>query len=185
MSEEDNNINDSENKKIRKTITGKHVAVFLKDGFKKAMSVDTDTLVLSKRIKRRTVDLYSNFKDILAIFINSFLILFYFFVNLFRDAKKMPVAFRRAADNNFRLGLENLKKNNLIDARIRLLLSDIFYNKSSTTKYYIAYVYYRQNNFTKSLKYLKKSLAIKSDNIRAIELLKLIEDELNKKSIDN
>ena len=60
----------------------------------------------------------------------------------------------------------------------------MFYGKSATTKYYIAYVYYLQENYKKSLKYLRQSLAIDSSDERSLELLKLLENKIMKKNID-
>ena len=101
---------------------------------------------------------------------------------MFYSFKRMPHAFTRAAQNNFRIGIEMLKLNNLIDARIRFLLSNMFYSKSPTTKFYIAYVYFLQRNFKKSLKYLKQGIDLDSSNERIKKLLFQVEEELNNKS---
>lgn len=177
---EDNNKQEIKSGKNR----AKQVVEFFKDGLKKSFSLDNDSIIVSKRIKERSFDLYNNFIDVFMIFFNAIAIIFYYFLGMFISLKDVPHGISRAAHNNFRLGLENLKKNDLIDARIRFLLSNMFYSKSATTKYYIAYVYYLQENYKKSLKYLRQSLAIDSSDERSLELLKLLENKIMKKNID-
>ena len=152
---------------------------FFSNGVKKTFSSTANTSDAIRHIKQRSTDLYSGFSNIFSVFITSFAILFYYIIGFFRLTKNIPQALSRAAQNNFRLGMEALKINNLIDARIRFLLSNLFYGKSATTKYYIAYVYYRQQNITKSLKYLKQALFIDNQHSRSLELLKEIEKQLH------
>lgn len=154
---------------------------FLVNGAKKTMSPNVTNTNTAKYIKRRSVDMCNETLDILSIFWLSFGIIFYYILGIFKMAKNVPHAFRRAAQNNFRLGVEALASNNLIDARIRFLLSNLFYNKSATTKYYIAYIYYIQHNFSKSLKYLKQAISLQPNHKRSRELLKIIEIELKNK----
>lgn len=160
-------------------IDGGKIASLAVSGFKKAMSSTVgEEVYVAKRIKARSYDLYANIRDFGSIILYTFLIIFYAMLGLFRLLMDAPHAFRRAAQNNFRLGLTALKAGNLIDARIRLLLSNMFYNKSATTKYYISYVYYLQGNYTKSLKYLKQSINIDATDKRANDLLLKIETAL-------
>ena len=164
-----------------KKADGNKIASLAIKGFKRAMSSTVgEEVYVAKRIKARSYDLYANFRDFGSVIWNSILIVFYAIIGLFRLIIDTPHAFRRASQNNFRLGLESLKAGNLIDARIRFLLSNIFYGKSATTKYYIAYVYYLQGNYTKSLKYLKQSINIESDE-RSATLLSKIEEALGEK----
>ncbi|GEM_PF-7105860 len=160
-------------------IDGGKIASLAVKGFKRAMSSTVgEEVYVAKRIKARSYDLYANFRDFGFIIWTTIQIIFYAIIGFFRIIKDFPRAFRRASQNNFRLGLIDLKAGNLIDARIRFLLSNMFYGKSSTTKYYIAYVYYLQGNYTKSLKYLKQSISIDATDERANALLLKIEEAL-------
>ena len=164
-------------------IDGNKIASLAVKGFKRAMSSTVgEEVYVAKRIKARGYDLYANFRDFGFIIWNSILIVFYAIIGLFRLIIDAPHAFRRASQNNFRLGLEDLKAGNLIDARIRFLLSNMFYSKSATTKYYIAYVYFLQENYKTSLKYLKQSINIDSNDDRVKALLSKIEEALGEKT---
>ena len=156
---------------------------FLATGFKKSMSPNVKNSYVVKHVKERTFDIYSCMRDVLYILLTSADILFRCLLMLLKITKNFPDAFKKAAKNNFKLGLESLKINNLIEARIRFLLSNMFYNKSAATKYYIAYTYYLQKNFSKSLKYLEQSIKIDSKNKKSIELFKNIENEMKNTSI--
>ena len=164
-----------------KKINHSKILSFLVNGAKKTMSPNVNNTNTAKYIKRRSVDICNETLDILSIFWLSFGIIFYYILGMFKMAKNVPYAFRQAARNNFKLGVEALSSNNLIDARIRFLLSNLFYNKSATTKYYIAYIYYLQRNFSKGLKYLKQAISIQPNHKRSRELLKIIEIELKNK----
>ena len=164
-----------------KKINHSKILSFLVNGAKKTMSPNVNNTNTAKYIKRRSVDICNETLDILSIFWLSFGIIFYYILGMFKMVKNVPHAFRRAAQNNFKLGIEALANNNLIDARIRFLLSNLFYNKSATTKYYIAYIYYMQRNFSKSLKYLKQAISLQPNHKRSRELLKMIEIELKNK----
>lgn len=158
---------------------GKKIFSMLSKGFKKTMSPDYDSSVYAvNRIKARSYDLYSNLRDFFYVIWMIFSIVFYYIIGAFKLLKIAPHAFSMAAKNNFRIGINMLEKNNLVDARIRFLLSNLFYNKSTTTKYYIAFVYYKQNNIKKSLKYLKQAINLNPSHERSIELLKEIEKSL-------
>ena len=148
---------------------------FFSSGFKKMMSPNVGNSFVTERIKSRSIDLFSIVIDVFYILFTSITIIFYCFYDLFKLTKDTRNVLNRAAKNNFRLGLEALKKNNLIDARIRFLLANMFYSKSPTIKYHIAYVYYLQRNFTKSLKYLKQSISLDSRHEKSIVLLQNID----------
>ena len=163
-------------------VDGGKIADLAVKGFKKAMSSTVgEEVYVAKRIKARSYDLYANIRDFGSIIWYTLLIVFYATIGLFRLLIDVPRAFSRAAQNNFRLGLIELKAGNLIDARIRLLLSNMFYGKSAITKYYISYIYYLQGNYTKSLKYLKQSINIDATDRRANDLLLKIETALKNK----
>ena len=162
-----------ENKKWQ---VGKMIA----NSFKTTFSTSIRTSDSVNYIKRRGFDMYENVSGVTGILWKSLTIIFYACVGMFRLTMDIPHALSRAAHNNFRLGLENLKSNNLIDARIRFLLSNLFFSKSATTKYYIAYVYYRQQNFTKSLNYLKQAISLNPRHDKSLALLQVIESELQK-----
>ena len=153
---------------------------FFADGFKKSISPNIRKSRTANYVKERTFDVYSCIKDVIYIFLTSAEIIIRCFIEFFKITKNIPNAFRKAAKNNFKLGLESLKKNNLIDARIRFLLANLFYNKSAKIKYYIAYVYYKQRSFSKSLKYLEQSISIDSKNKKYISLFKEINNEIKK-----
>ena len=159
---------------------GKQLGNFLINGLKKTFSTNIRTSETINHIKHRSFDLYENIAGIAGVLWASIGIIFYAFIGMIRLAKDIPHAFSRAAQNNFRLGLENLKSNNLIDARIRFLLSNMFFSKSATTKYYIAYIYYRQNNISKSLKYLKQAIFLNPNHEKSLALLQELENTIQK-----
>ena len=76
-----------------------------------------------------------------------------------------------------------LKRNNILDARMRFLMSNVMFRKSPTTKYYIAYTYFLSSDYKKSLKYLKDALTINNKHSKSIELVKQIEEKLSKNNI--
>ena len=159
---------------------GKKVANFIKTGMKKAFSANVggDNYVTNK-VKERSYDLYSNVRDFVEIAVQCILLIFEYAISLIYNIAILPSAIKRASQNNFRLGLESLKLNNVIEARIRFLLSNMFYRKSATTKYYIAYTYFMQGNNKKSLKYLQQALKLNSSHEKSIALLRKIEDVLS------
>lgn len=159
---------------------GKKVANFIKTGMKKAFSanVGNDNYVANK-VKERSYDLYSNIRDFVGIAVQCVLFICDYTISLLYNIFILPSAIKKASQNNFRLGLESLKLNNVIEARIRFLLSNMFYHKSATTKYYIAYTYFLQGNNKKSLKYLQQALKLNSSHEKSIALVQKIEDVLN------
>ena len=173
-------MNNNDNINSKNNSAKNHIYDFLATGFKKSISPNIRNSYVVKHVKERTFDIYSCVRDVLYILLTSADIIFRCFLMLFKMAKDFPNAFKRAAKNNFRLGMKSLKTNNLIEARMRFLLSNMFYNKSATTKYYIAYTYYRQKNLSKSLKYLEQAIKINSKDKKSIELFKNIESEIKK-----
>lgn len=159
----------------------KKVYSFFMTGLKKSISPSIKSSQTIKQIKKRTSDVYSCIQDVVLIFISAIDIVFQCILSMFKITKNIPQTLKKAAKNNFKLGLKALNTNNLIDARIRFLLSNMFYNKSAKTKYYIAYIYYRQRFFSKSLKYLQQSISIDSKNKQTIMLLNEIENEIKTK----
>lgn len=166
----------SENKKQNKA---DKVFSFVKRGLKYSIFTrDEDRSRTNEIIKGGIVGTILTLKDFLVFIGSGVVVCFYYIINIFFTFKTLPSQFKKSAKNNFRLGLEALKVNNIIDARIRFLLSNMFFSKSPTTKYYIAYSYYLQHKYTKSLKYLKSALQIEPEHERCIGLVKQIEAEL-------
>src|SRR5574344_1092886 len=93
----------------------KKIAHFAVDSFKKTMSVNRGGIDMAKKIKDRGFDLYANIRDFLYIIGVGVVVIFSFFINGFKIVKSMPHSFSRAAHNNFRLGADQLKKNNIIE----------------------------------------------------------------------
>ena len=156
---------------------GKKVTNFIKTGMKKVFSTNVggDNYVTNK-VKERSYDLYSNLRDFAGIAVQCVLFIFDYTISLLYNLAILPSAIKKASQNNFRLGLESLKLNNVIEARIRFLLSNMFYHKSATTKYYIAYTYFLQGNNKKSLKYLQQALKLNSSHEKSLALLQKIEE---------
>ncbi|MEN9782536.1 MAG: hypothetical protein RL208_689 [Pseudomonadota bacterium] len=94
------------------------------------------------------------------------------------DTKLIMETRHKAGKNNYVLGVKMLKENFLPDAKVRFLLSDMFYNKSAMTKYYIAYIYYLEGNYNKSLRYLKESVNLRPSMKISSELLEKIENDM-------
>ena len=130
------------------------------------------------RMRKRTIETY----NIFAITINGFSYLLTvlctniitFFATIFNARKEI----KQAAKNNFKLGLIELKEHHYTDAKLRFMLSNIMYNKSATTKYYIAYVFYLEHKFNKALKYINEAITIDQKHARCIALTKRIEEEM-------
>ena len=158
----------------------KKVTNFIKTGMKKAFSANAGgSNYVTNKVKERSYDLYSNIRDFMGIAVQCVLFIFDYTISLIYNLAILPSAIKQASQNNFRLGLESLKLNNIIEARIRFLLSNMFYNKSATTKYYISYTYFLQGNNKKSLKYLQQALKLNSSHEKSIALLQKIENILN------
>ena len=159
---------------------GKKITDALWSGVKRSFSSNSqrDELYAVSRMKDRGYDLYITFRDFFYAIWLLGAFLFYYTIGLIRTAKSIPHGMTRVSANNFRLGLELLRKNDLMEARIRFLLSNLFYSKSPATKYYIAYIYFLQHNYVKSLKYIRQSIQIEKPDKRTIELVKLIEEAM-------
>lgn len=101
------------------------------------------------------------------------------FYNFVKEYIKDTIAARHhAARNNYLLGREMLKENNLLDAKFRFLLANFFYKKSVAIKYCLAYVYFREDSFEKSLKYANECLKLRP----TFKPVKKIIDNINYKT---
>ena len=160
------------------------VATFVKNGFKNAMTTRGNEIAHTNEVvKSGIVGVVLTFKDFFIFLGSGVVFLFYYLLNTIITFKTIPSQFQKAAKNNFRLGISALRYNNIVDARIRFLLSNMFFNKSPTTKYYVAYSYYLEHKYTKSLKYLRSALQLEPDNKKCIGLVKQIEEELKENNI--
>ncbi len=129
--EDDTMSNNSSSGKYTK---GKKILSVISNGIKKTMSPNYDSDIYAiNRIKARGYDLYSNLRDFFYVILMMLSIVYYYIVSVFKLLRMSPYVFSMAAKNNFRIGINMLEKNNLVDAKIRFLLSNMFYNKSATT----------------------------------------------------
>ena len=151
---------------------------FLKKGTKNVFFRSDNNDSASTTIKQYGNIVYHIFADIYKLFYSLLGLLYSYTFGLFSTLKLFKAESKKAAKNHFRIGLEMLKSNNLFDARIRFLMSNMFFNKSPTTKYYIAYTYYLSKDYKKSLKYINQSISIDNKHQRSIDLLKVIEQEM-------
>lgn len=162
-----------------KTNTNK-VLSFIKSGVRNSLFTrEREKTHTSERLMENGVGLFVAFKDFFALIGAGLVLMFYYLIGIFFSLKSIPSQLKNASKNNFHLGIEALKANNLLDARIRFLLADMFFSKSPTIKYYIAFTYYLGHKHKKSLKYLKKAIDIDPENKRCIALVSQIEKELN------
>ena len=161
----------AENK--RKTIEA------LKKGLKTSFSMSNSKSEVAKTIKSYTYTLLQIIKDFGLIFKSLLLILYSVSFGMIISIAMIKKESKKAATNNFKLGLESLNLNNLTSARMRFLLSNIFYGKSATTKYYIAYTYFLSQNYKMCLKYIKKAISINQNHKKSIDLMKKVEKELH------
>ena len=153
---------------------------FVKSGVKNSLFTrDRDKTHTNERLMENGIGLFIAFKDFFALIGSGLVLMFYYLIGIFFSLKSIPSQLKNASKNNFHLGIEALKANNLLDARIRFLLADMFFSKSPTIKYYIAFTYYLGHKHKKSLKYLKKAIDIDPENKRCIALVSQIEKELN------
>ena len=151
---------------------------FLKKGTKNVFFRSNNNDSASMTIKQYGNIVYNIFFDIYKLFSSLLGLLYSYTFGLFSTLKLFKAESKKAAKNNFRIGLEMLKANNIFDARIRFMMSNMFFNKSPTTKYYIAYTYYLSKDYKKSLKYINQSISIDNRYKRSIDLLKVIEKEM-------
>lgn len=83
-----------------------------------------------------------------------------------------------AAKNNYVLGKMMLRKNNIHDAKIRFILANIFHKNSARINYQLAYVYFIEGKYLKSLKYLHIAIKINPNIPGAMQLLHKVESIL-------
>lgn len=153
---------------------------FIKSGVRNSLFTrDRDKTHTNERLMENGIGLFIAFKDFFALIGSGLVLMFYYLIGIFFSLKSIPSQLKNASKNNFHLGIEALKANNLLDARIRFLLADMFFSKSPTIKYYIAFTYCLGHKHKKSLKYLKKAIDIDPENKRCIALVSQIEKELN------
>lgn len=155
----------------------------IKKGIKTSFSISNSKSEVAKTVKSYTYTLWQIIKDFGLIFKSLLLILYSVSFGMIVSIAMIKKESKKASTNNFKLGLESLKLNNLTSARIRFLLSNIFYSKSATTKYYIAYTYFLSQNYKMCLKYIKKAISINQNHKKSIELMKKVEKELHSKNI--
>ncbi len=173
--------NDKErNKNVKdKVVDKKTILNFFKTNAKNKIIYSNSKTEVATTMKQYGYTFYNIFHDI-GVLIKSLAILLYSYTfGLFSTIKLFKEESKKAAKNNFQIGLEMLKMNNLLDARIRFLMSNMFFKHSPTTKYYIAYTYYLSHDYKKSLKYIKEAININNKHQRSIKLMKNIEEELS------
>lgn len=173
----DNEDTNTNNK--RKVFDKTKILEFIKTNAKKTITSSSNKTEVTTTIKQYGHTFYNLFHDIFLLIKSLCGLLYSYTFGLFSTIKIFKEESKKAAKNHFHIGLEMLKMNNLLDARMRFLISNMFFKKSPTTKYYIAYTYYLSHNYKKSLKYIKEAININNKHQRSIELMKLIEKEIN------
>lgn len=177
INSENSNNNTINNKEM--TFNKSKILNFIKTNAKKTITSSSNKTEVTTTIKQYGYTFYNLFHDIFILIKSLCGLLYSYTFGLFATIKIFKSESKKAAKNHFHIGLEMLKMNNLLDARIRFLISNMFFKKSPTTKYYIAYTYYLSHNYKKSLKYIKEAININNKHQRSIELMKLIEKEIN------
>ncbi len=148
----------------------------------KPVSSDSEMI---KSMAERGTEMKNLFTDFFSLLISCARWLYYYIFNLFSATKQIRKESKRAAVNNFRIGLMMLKMNKVLDAKIRFLISNMFFKKSPLTKYYIAYTFFLEHKYTKSLKYIHEAIKLDPKHQRAIELMHAIEKEMEMSKIIN
>ena len=148
----------------------------------KPISNDSEII---KGMAERGVEMKNLFTDFFSLLISCAKWLYYYVFNLFTATKTIRKESKRAAVNNFRIGLMMLKMNKVLDAKIRFLMSNMFFKKSPLTKYYIAYTFFLEHKYTKSLKYIHDAIKLDPKHQRSIELMHAIEKEMEMTKIIN
>jgi len=148
----------------------------------KPISSDSEMI---KSMVDRGAEIKSLFKDLFSLLISCIKWLYYYIFHLFSTTKQIRKESKRAAVNNFRIGLIMLKMNKVLDAKIRFLMSNMFFKKSPLTKYYIAYTFFLEHKYTKSLKYIHEAIKLDPKHQRSIELMHAIEKEMEMTKIIN
>ena len=133
----------------------------------------------------RCTEMKNLFTDFFSLLWSCAKWLHYYIFNLFSATKQIRSEGKRAAVNNFRIGLIMLKMNKVLDAKIRFLMSNMFFKKSPLTKYYIAYTFFLEHKYTKSLKYIHEAIKLDPRHQRSIELMHAIEKEMEMTKIIN
>ena len=167
-----NNVNSSFSNSKNKVIK------FIRRNLKQPLSRYTNDSAVVDSVKSYGNIFSLTIQDVYRLFRAFFSLIYSFTFGFFSTLKLFKNESKKAAKNHFHIGLEMLKRNNILDARMRFLMSNMMFRKSPTTKYYIAYTYFLSNNYKKSLKYLKDGLSINSRHNKSIELVKQIEEKL-------
>ena len=156
------------------------VIKFIRRNLKQPLSRYTNDSAVVDSVKSYGSIFSLTIRDIYRLFRAFFSLIYSSTFGFFATLKLFKNESKKAAKNHFHIGLEMLKRNNILDARMRFLMSNMMFRKSPTTKYYIAYTYFLSNNYKKSLKYLKDGLSINNHHNKSIELVKQIEEILSK-----
>ena len=151
------------------------IVKFIKRNLKQPLSRYTDDSAVIDSVKNYGNIVGITTRDVYRLFRAFFSLMYSATFGFFATLKLFKQESKKAAKNHFHIGLEMLKRNNIIDARMRFLMSNMMFSKSPTTKYYIAYTYFLSHNYKKSLKYLKDGLFINNQHHKSIELVKQIE----------
>lgn len=146
--------------------------------------ISNDSDIIKGMVERGT-EMKNLFTDFFSLLISCAKWLYYYIFNLFTATKTIRKESKRAAVNNFRIGLIMLKMNKVLDAKIRFLMSNMFFKKSPLTKYYIAYTFFLEHKYTKSLKYIHDAIKLDPKHQRSIELMHAIEKEMEMTKIIN
>lgn len=148
----------------------------------KPISNDSEII---RGMAERCTEMKNLFTDFFSLLWSCAKWLHYYIFNLFSATKQIRSEGKRAAVNNFRIGLIMLKMNKVLDAKIRFLMSNMFFKKSPLTKYYIAYTFFLEHKYTKSLKYIHEAIKLDPRHQRSIELMHAIEKEMEMAKIIN
>lgn len=161
----------------------KKVFKFIRKNLKQPLSRYTDDSAVIDSMRSYGNIFQITIRDIFRLFRAFFSLIYSSTFGFFATLRLFKKESKKAAKNHFHIGLEMLKRNNILDARMRFLMSNVMFRKSPTTKYYIAYTYFLSSDYKKSLKYLKDALTINNKHNKSIELVKQIEDKLSKNNI--
>ena len=164
-----NNVNSSFSNSKSKVVK------FIRRNLKQPLSRYTNDSAVVDSVKSYGNIFSLTIRDVYRLFRAFFSLIYSSTFGFFATLKLFKNESKKAAKNHFHIGLEMLKRNNILDARMRFLMSNMMFRKSPTTKYYIAYTYFLSNNYKKSLKYLKDGLFINNQHHKSIELVKQIE----------
>ena len=161
------------------------VIKFIRRNLKQPLSRYTNDSAVVDSVKSYGSIFSLTIRDIYRLFRAFFSLIYSSTFGFFATLKLFKNESKKAAKNHFHIGLEMLKRNNILDARMRFLMSNMMFRKSPTTKYYIAYTYFLSHNYKTSLKYLKDGLSINSHHNKSLELVKQIEGKLSQGKHNN